>query len=236
MEDFTNKVVVITGGAGALGSTVASSFHDHNATVVILDLKQERIDQVASTIGTRCSGHAVDLTNEEAVQQVFGTITQEHQAVDVVVNIAGGFTMGPRTHEMDLSVFDQMMTMNAHTMLYTSKYAIPGMLEKGEGRIVNIGARAGLEGKGRMGPYVSSKSVVLRLTETLAKEYKDDGITVNAILPSTIDTARNREDMPNADFNGWVKPIELANVILFLASEKASAVTGALLPVYGKLL
>jgi NAD(P)-dependent dehydrogenase (short-subunit alcohol dehydrogenase family) len=108
------------------------------------------------------------------------------------------------------------------------------MLRQGGGRIINVSARAALEGKARMGPYCASKAAVLTLTESLAAEHRLDGINVNCILPGTIDTPQNRAAMPDADFSRWVPPPALADVVVFLASEASRAVTGAAIPVYGK--
>ena len=127
-----------------------------------------------------------------------------------------------------------MYALNVLTALNASRSAIPHLVASGAGRIVNVGAMGALQAGAGMGAYAASKAGVHRLTEALAAEWKGK-ITVNAVLPSTIDTAANRASMPDADFAKWVRPEELANVILFLASDAASAVTGALLPVSGRV-
>src|SRR5262249_9953368 len=112
-----------------------------------------------------------------------------------------------------------------------ARAVVPDMIRTKSGRIVNIGARAGLRGGARMAAYSASKSTVIRLTESLAEELKGQGVNVNCVLPSIIDTARNRADMPDADFSKWVRPADLARVIAFLASDDARAIHGAAIPV-----
>lgn len=236
MEDFTNKVVIVTGGSGALGSVVAGQFARHGATVVVLDIAAEGINRLQNELGEQCYGYVCDLTDEDEVKTTIDKIVTEIGSIDVLANIAGGFTMGGRTHETDLQTVEKMLDFNFRTMYTLSKYVLPNMLENKGGKIINIGARAGLEGSAEMGPYVGSKALVIRATETMAREYKGDNINVNCILPGTIDTERNRNDMPGADFSKWVPPSKLANVIRFLASDEASAINGASIPVYGGTL
>ena len=173
--------------------------------------------------------HIADLTDATAATEAFGQIGD----IDILANIAGGFTMGDTVDETSDETWDFMFNLNARTVLNAARAAVPGMRARGAGKIVNIGARAALRGTGAMGAYCASKSVVLRLTETLADELKASGINVNCILPSIIDTPRNRSDMPGADFSKWVTPAEVAGVVLFLASDAANAVHGASIPVEG---
>ena len=153
--------------------------------------------------------------------------------IDVLANIAGGFAMGEAVHETSAETWDFLMGLNAHSVLNMARAVVPGMLQHGGGRIINIGAGAGQQGIGQMGAYSASKSVVIRLTEAMADELKHQGINVNCILPSIIDTERNRADMPDADFSAWVSPRAMAQVIAFLASEAAAPIHGAALPVSG---
>jgi NAD(P)-dependent dehydrogenase (short-subunit alcohol dehydrogenase family) len=130
--------------------------------------------------------------------------------------------------------WDFLMNLNARSVLVAMRAVLPHLLKRGNGAIVNIGARPGLAGKAKMAAYSASKSAVIRLTESVSAEVKDFGIQVNCILPGTIDTPQNRKDMPKADFSTWVEPESLANVILFLASHQAKDIHGAALPVYGR--
>jgi 3-oxoacyl-[acyl-carrier protein] reductase len=136
--------------------------------------------------------------------------------------------------EGDQKSWQRMYELNVLTALNASRSAIPHLVASGSGRIVNVGAIGALQAGSGMGAYAASKAGVHRLTEALAAEWKGK-ITVNAVLPSIIDTPVNRSSMPNAEFAKWVTPEELANVILFLASDAASAITGALLPVSGRV-
>ena len=150
-----------------------------------------------------------------------------------LINIAGGFSW-ETVAEGDPKTWQRMYALNVTTALNASRAAIPHLIVSGAGRIINIGALGALQAGAGMGAYAASKAGVHRLTEALAAEYKGK-ITVNAVLPSIIDTAANRASMPSADFSKWVTPKELADVILFLASDAASGVTGALLPVSGRV-
>ncbi|MFC2037937.1 SDR family oxidoreductase, partial [Chloroflexota bacterium] len=133
-----------------------------------------------------------------------------------------------------LQTWDSMLNLNARTVFIVSRAVVPGMLQQGQGKIVNVAARVALKGGRNSGAYGVSKSAVLRLTESMSAELRDRGINVNCVLPGTIDTPQNREDMPKADHSRWVPPEALADVILFLASDAARAVNGAAVPAYGR--
>jgi NAD(P)-dependent dehydrogenase (short-subunit alcohol dehydrogenase family) len=154
--------------------------------------------------------------------------------IDVLVNVAGGFQWQTLL-EGEVETWDQMYRMNLRTAVVACKVALPSLIERGRGAIVNVGAGAAARASAGMGAYAASKSGVQRLTESLAEELKEHGIRVNAVLPSIIDTPRNRADMPNADHSRWVRPEALAEAVMFLASDAASAVTGAALPVSGRV-
>ena len=175
-----------------------------------------------------------DLLNAEAVADLAGQIHERFGGVDILANIAGGFTMGPPLHETSDKDWDFMLDLNARSVFHTCRALIPAMLRRGGGRIVNISARAASEGKANMIPYCASKAAVITLTEGLAAELKDAGINVNCVLPGTLDTPQNREAMADQDFSRWVPTAALADVILFLASEGSRCVTGAAIPVYGR--
>ncbi len=237
MFDFTGKVVMITGAAGNLGRATAHAFHRAGANIAVVDRKRETVrDVFADTIpeGDYCFYIAADLMDEASVADMTAQIIERFGRIDVLVNIAGGFTMGPPVYETPLETWDFMLNLNARTLFLVSRAVIPQMRAQGSGKIVSIAARAGLQGKANMAPYVVSKSAVIRLTESMAAELLDNNINANCILPGTIDTPRNRADMPQADFSKWVTPEALADVILFLSSDAARAVNGAAVPVYGR--
>ena len=235
-DEFKDKVVVITGAAGNLGRAVAQAFAARDARIAMLDLNVQGIQAVIEELpeGTDARPFEVNLLESESVNQTFAKVIAQFGRIDILANIAGGFTMGPLIQDTDDRTWDFMMNLNARSVFFTCRAAIPNMLENGWGRIINVSARAALEGKGRMGPYCASKAAVKTLTESLAAENKFDNINVNCILPGTIDTPQNREAMPEANFDNWVPPAALADVVLFLASEAARCVTGAAIPVYGK--
>ncbi len=238
MIDFTDRVIAITGAAGNLGRATAMAFHEAGARLAVIDRKHDDLRRVfGETVpeGETCFYVSGDLTDAQSVSEMIAAIWQYFGRLDVLVNIAGGFTMGPPVHETPVDSWDFMINLNARTVFLMSRAVIPHFIDQKYGKIVNIGARAALSGKPYMAPYVVSKSAVIRLTESIAAELRDvEGINVNCVLPGTIDTIRNREDMPDADFSKWVTPRALADVITFLASDDARAINGASIPVYGR--
>jgi NAD(P)-dependent dehydrogenase (short-subunit alcohol dehydrogenase family) len=223
------KIIVVTGASGALGKIVA-------ATALAKGARVAAIDHAASTVkatSERIELGGVDLTDAAEARKAIDAAASHFGKLDALVNIAGGFAF-ETTAEGDPKTWQRMYALNVLTALNASRSAIPHLSASGAGRIINVGAMGALQAGAGMGAYAASKAGVHRLTEALAAEWKGK-ITVNAVLPSTIDTAANRASMPDADFAKWVRPEELAEVILFLASDAASAVTGALLPVSGRV-
>ncbi|HEX5462433.1 MAG TPA: SDR family NAD(P)-dependent oxidoreductase [Steroidobacteraceae bacterium] len=228
------RAVVVTGAFGNLGIAVARTFREQGAAVALLDHSQAPARIAAEFPAPHCVLGSVDLTQLAGAGTAMETVRETLGAIDVLVNIAGGFRW-QTLEQGDLEGWDAMFALNLKTALVSTKAALPQLLQGPAGRIVNVGAGAAARPAGPgMGAYTASKAGVHKLTESLAQELKDRGITVNAVLPGTIDTPRNRADMPDADFSRWVRPEAIATVIAFLASEQAAAVTGALLPVYGR--
>jgi NAD(P)-dependent dehydrogenase (short-subunit alcohol dehydrogenase family) len=236
MSELDGKVVMITGAAGNLGAAVAARFAALGARLALLDRSADRLAQARDELDLPSATLLLptDLTAPASVAAAVDEVVAKLGRIDVLANIAGGFTMGPPLHETPDGDWDLMMDLNARSVFHTCRAVVPHMVRQGSGRIVNVSARAALEGKARMGPYCASKAAVLTLTESLAAEHKLDGINVNCILPGTIDTPQNRAAMPDADHSRWVAPAALADVIVFLASEASRAVTGAAIPVYGQ--
>jgi NAD(P)-dependent dehydrogenase (short-subunit alcohol dehydrogenase family) len=141
--------------------------------------------------------------------------------------------MGDPVHATSDKTWDFLFDLNTRSVLNTAAAVVPIMLEKGSGKVVNVSARAGLAGAAAMGTYTASKAAVMRLTESMALELREQGVNVNAVMPSLIDTPRNRADMPDADHSKWVRPADIAEVIGYLASPAACAVHGACVPVDG---
>ena len=223
------KVVIVTGALGALGRVVADEALARGARVACLDHAPTQVPPTPD----RLELGGVDLTDALAARKAVDAVAAHFGRLDVLINIAGGFAF-ETVMEGDPKTWQRMYALNVLTALNASRSAIPHLTASGAARIINVGAMGALRAGGGMGAYAASKAGVHRLTEALAAELKGK-ITVNAVLPSIIDTAANRASMPKADFAKWVTPKELADVILFLASDAASAVTGALLPINGRV-
>jgi len=226
---MNGKVIVVTGASGALGKVVAETALARGARVAGVD---HAASQIAAT-ASRIELGGVDLSDAAAATKAIDAVAAHFGSCDALINIAGGFAF-ETVAEGDAKTWQRMYALNVLTALNASRAAIPHLAASPAGRIVNVGAIGALQAGSGMGAYAASKAGVHRLTEALAAEWKGT-ITVNAVLPSTIDTPANRASMPKADFGKWVTPQELAEVILFLASDAASAVTGALLPVSGRV-
>jgi NAD(P)-dependent dehydrogenase (short-subunit alcohol dehydrogenase family) len=236
MFNFSNQVVMITGASGNLGSALVSRFRDAGAKLVLVDRTADKLKQAYSDLAND-PNHliaGVDLTSADAVKSVVEQTIERFERVDVLVNTVGGFRAGTPLHETPLETFDFMMNLNARTVYIAAHAVLPAMLTQGNGKIISISARPGLEGRANQAAYSASKAAVLRLTESMAAEYRMQGINVNAIIPGTIDTPQNRTAMPDADFSHWVQPESLADVIAFLASDLARDVHGVTLSVIGK--
>jgi NAD(P)-dependent dehydrogenase (short-subunit alcohol dehydrogenase family) len=223
------KVVIVTGASGALGGVVAEQALSRGTRVAGID---HAVSQAAAA-ANRIELGGVDLTDAAQAKKAIDHAAAHFGRLDVLINIAGGFAF-EAVAEGDTKTWQRMYALNVLTALNASQAALPHLSASPAGRIVNVGAMGALQAGAGMGPYAASKAGVHRLTEALAAEWKGK-LTVNAVLPSTIDTPANRASMPGADFKKWVAPEELSNVILFLASDAASAITGALLPVNGRV-
>ena len=223
------KVVVVTGASGALGRVVAEAALARGACVAGVDHAPSQVPATENRIELG----GVDLSDPAQAKNAIDAVAALFGRLDVLINIAGGFAF-EAIAEGETRTWQRMYALNVLTALNTSRSALPYLAASPSGRIVNVGAMGALQAGAGMGAYAASKAGVHRLTEALAAEWKGK-LTVNAVLPSTIDTAANRGSMPKADFTKWVRPEELAEVMLFLASDAASAVTGALLPVNGRV-
>jgi NAD(P)-dependent dehydrogenase (short-subunit alcohol dehydrogenase family) len=223
------KVVVVTGASGALGRVVVASALAKGAKVAGIDHAASAIEATSQRIELG----GIDLTDAVEARNTIDAAVSHFGKLDALINTAGGFAF-ETILDGDPKTWQRMYSLNVLTALNTCRSAIPHLVRSKAGRIINVGAMGALQAGVGMGPYAASKAGVHRLTEALAAEWKGK-ITVNAVLPSIIDTAANRASMPDADFEKWVRPEELAEVILFLASDAASAVTGALLPVNGRV-
>jgi NAD(P)-dependent dehydrogenase (short-subunit alcohol dehydrogenase family) len=220
------RSIIVTGGFGVLGQAVAEAFAKAGDKVARVDFAASPAVALPGSLDIG----GVNLTDADATQAALDQVAAAHGGIDVLVNVAGGFTW-ETLEGGSLDSWAKMQAMNLMTNATITKLALPALKAADHGRIVSIGAGGAVKAGMGMGAYAASKSGVHRLTEALAEELAGSSVTVNAILPSIIDTPTNRADMPDADFSGWVLPEAIADVILFLASPAARAVTGALIPV-----
>jgi len=218
--------IIVTGGFGVLGQAVSKAFADRGDKVARVDFAPS----APSTLDGALDIGGVDLTDTTATRAALDKVVAAHGGIDALVNIAGGFTW-ETLEDGSIESWMRMQSMNLITAATITKLALPELKKSAQGRIVNIGAGAALKAGMGMGAYAASKSGVHRLTEALAEELSGSSVTVNAVLPSIIDTPTNRKDMPDADPGDWVTPESIANVILFLASPASGAVTGGHIPV-----
>jgi NAD(P)-dependent dehydrogenase (short-subunit alcohol dehydrogenase family) len=230
-----NKTVLITGGTGALGTALVEEFLNSGDTVLVTDIREptaEFLDNF-SDFKNKLNCFVLNVLDETELKNFALHVKKSYNGLDILINVVGGFSMS-KIMETSEAEFDKMINLNLKSTFLCSKVFLGQICDKQNGRIVNISARAGLHGQGGMGPYCISKGGVITLTQSIAEEVKETTATVNAILPSIIDTEANRKEMPDADFSKWVNPQDIANVISFLASEEARAISGASIPVYYK--
>lgn len=227
--DLGGKVVAVTGASGALGRTVVRKLRGCNAVVAEIDHAPVPTDNPEPL---RFGGS--DLAEMGAAEKVFAQIEVKTGRIDALINIAGGFQF-QKLEGGSLDQWDSLYRQNLRSAVACCTAILPYLLKGASGRIINLGA-AGAEHAGvGMGAYASAKAGVARLTESLAQELKDRGVTANAILPSMLDTPRNRLDMPDADFSRWVPLESVAALMMFLLSDDAAAITGALIPIKGRV-
>jgi NAD(P)-dependent dehydrogenase (short-subunit alcohol dehydrogenase family) len=227
---LSGKVFIVTGAFGALGQAVTACMIAHGAKLALVGKRPSpRVEHQTGVL--LYSG--VDLSQKDAVGAVVERIFKETGRIDGLVNLAGGFQWD-KLEGSTLESWDSMFRVNLLTAVVSCEAVLPYLLRGESGTIVNIGSTGAIKAACGMGAYAASKAGVVKLTEALADELKDRGITVNAVLPSVLDTPGNRADMPSADFTRWVSPKAVAEVIAFLASDLARAISGATLPVAGR--
>jgi NAD(P)-dependent dehydrogenase (short-subunit alcohol dehydrogenase family) len=231
--DFSGDVAVVTGAGGALGSAIAEAFAEAGATVCAVDIVEpESEDFLLDPEDPNVDVYQGDFVVESQVASVVADIVDDHGGIDYLANVAGTWRGGDPIDETDAETFDFLFDVNLKTMFLASKHAVPHLKER-SGAIVSVSARSSLEGGEGDGIYRASKAGVRLLTETIAEENRGD-MRANAVMPSVIDTPMNREMMPDADFETWVDPADIAAVVCFLCSDAASVTSGAAVPVYGE--
>lgn len=234
---FTGKTVLIAGGTGGLGRAVSIAFLQESAKVAVTYRSPEEFTALKTQAGSQSSsleGYPLDVTNESAVCEFAAGIVTKHGRIDVLVNAVGAYAGGTSLWETDPKVFEQMLALNLRSGFVLCRAVVPAMLKRGTGTIVNVASRAAVDHAAGAAAYAASKAAAVAMIDSLAADLKGTGVRANSVLPSIIDTKANRKAMPNADFNQWPKPEEIASVILFLCSDDARLINGAAVPVYGK--
>lgn len=238
MSTLDGQVAIITGGAGGLGAAVVTALLGAGARVVVPVERTGELETLRERAGIAAAapltGAPLELTDEGAVRDYYARVAREHGGLDILVNLAGGFAGGQPVHETAWSLWQQQLDINLRTAVSSCAAAVPHLLARGRGAIVNVGTRTATQAAASLAAYAASKRAVLQLTEALAAELRDGNVTANAILPSVIDTPANRRGNPDADHSRWVKPGEIARVILFLVGPDARVISGAAIPVYGR--
>jgi len=229
------KIALITGGTGALGRVVSAAFVAAGARVVVTYVVDKELAGFREALPDGSYALAeVDVTDPSAVAGVVSRTVESHGRLDVLLNLAGGFTGGKPLVETPVADLERLFAMNVKTVYVCAQAVVPAMVKQRWGRIVNVSARPALIGGANVAAYASTKAGVAALTRALADEVREHGITVNAIAPSTIDTPVNRAAMPQVDPSRWVKPEQIAATLVFLASDAAAATSGAIIPVYAR--
>jgi NAD(P)-dependent dehydrogenase (short-subunit alcohol dehydrogenase family) len=228
--NLSGKVFIVTGALGALGQAVTACMIGYGARLALVAKRPG--SSVEHSAGPKLYT-GIDLSQKDAASEVVERIFKETGRIDGLVNLAGGFHFD-KLQGSTLESWDSMFRINLLTAVASCEAVLPYLLRTQSGSIVNIGSLGAIKAACGMGAYAASKAGVVKLTEALADELKDRGVTVNAILPGVIDTPRNRADMPGADFTRWVSPNAIAEVIVFLVSDLARAISGATLPVAGR--
>jgi NAD(P)-dependent dehydrogenase (short-subunit alcohol dehydrogenase family) len=230
---LTGRVALVTGGTGGLGQAVVRVLLESGARVVAT--RHEATGQGAGIPDdARLSFVSADLTDEPAVERLIQQIVAQHARLDILMNTVGGYRAGQPVTELDAQTWQAMLTLNLETAFLVSKQSARVMARQRYGRIVNVSARAALVGRRNAAAYAVSKAGVITLTEAMAEELREEGVTVNAVLPSIIDTPANRQAISSADTSRWPTPEEVARVMAFLASDDAGIISGASVPVYGR--
>ena len=225
-----DKIIAVTGGFGVLGRALADALRDVGAQVALLDRTAPPADLSTDILALG----GIDLGGPTAAFAAMTQVAARFGGLDGLVNVAGGFSW-EAVENGSVETWDHLYMTNVRTALLTSQAALPHLLLRGSGRIVNVGALCAGQANFGMGAYAASKAGVARLTEAMAEEFKDRGLTVNCVLPSILDTPANRAERPRAEFSRWVAPGALAKVIVFLLSDAAGPINGALIPVKGRV-
>jgi len=235
-----NKVAAVTGATGALGRVVVKTLLEKGAETVVLYRSSAKLAELLEFVGKdfkdKITAVKGDVNDAGSVKDFVQKAVDKHGRVDFLLNIAGAWAGGEDVANTDEQTWDFMINANLKSVFLCCRAVLPFMVKQNYGRIVSVASRAAVEKRWRAksAAYAVSKAGVVVLTEAIAEEVKDYNINVNCVMPSTIDTAANRRDFPKADFSKWVKPEDIAEVMVFLLSDASGIISGAAVPVYGK--
>jgi NAD(P)-dependent dehydrogenase (short-subunit alcohol dehydrogenase family) len=221
MGEFTGRVVLIAGASGALGTVVTHAFLEAGADVAAVSRSGSEI--------------SADLTRPDEAARAVQAVLSRFKRIDVLLHLAGGFEGGTPVAQTDDGVWNRMFDLNLNSAFYCTRAVLLAMLEAKYGRIVAIGSKTAVEPVATLAAYGASKAALVALVRTIALEVKRSGVTANVVLPSVIDTPANRAAEPAADFSRWVSPESIARLLLWLASDAAADVNGAVIPIYGRV-
>jgi NAD(P)-dependent dehydrogenase (short-subunit alcohol dehydrogenase family) len=224
-----DRVALITGANGALGAVIAQAFAASGAKVI--GVTRSEAAQAGSDAGI--TYEVADVSDEAAVEALIARVVRDYGTLDIVVNTVGGIAAGQPVTDLSLDTWEGMLSLNARTAFLVSKHAGRVMAKRRTGRIINVASRSAYSGRKNAAAYAVSKRAIITLTEAQAEEMRGSGVTINAIVPSIIDTPANRAGMPTADTSRWPTPEQVARIVLFLASDDAALISGAAIPVYG---
>jgi len=227
--EMEGRVVLVTGAKGGLGAFVTERFLAGGATVI----GTSRSIKQSDFTNPRFTAMAVDFSDATAVQAMVDQMISRFGKIDVLAHIMGGFAAGA-IGETDERTWTQMLDLNLISAFHALRAVIPPMRKAQYGRIVAVGSLAATEPHAGLGAYVVSKTALTTLVQTVALENADANITANVVLPGTMDTPANRASMPTADFSKWLKPDDVARLILTLAEENSGLITGTLVPIQAR--
>lgn len=237
-----NKICIVTGALGGLGQTVVKTILEDGAVVIGVDSERAFTTETQKTPFWQAVKNnkswifrPCDVLSEIHVKELVKDVITEHSKIDILINLVGGIYPWSDITDVETKIWDFTIELNLKSTFLCSREVLKVMKTKKSGKIINVGAAAGLKGGVQAGPYGVAKAGVINLTETMAEENKSYNIQVNAIVPSIIDTPSNRTSMPDADFSRWVRAEEIAELLLFLASDKSSGVTGSIIKVSGRV-
>ena len=220
---------MITGAKGSLGSFVTQRFLATGATVVGISRSISQADFPEANFVAL----PVDFTKAGAAGKAVESVVSRVGRLDALVHLLGGFAGGQTLAETDDATWEQMCDLNLTSAFYVLRAVIPHLRKSGKGRIIAIGSLTAAEPHAGLGAYVTFKAALTMLVRTVASENKDAGLTANVVLPGTMDTPTNRKSMPGADFSKCVQPGDVADLVLWLAGDRAAHITGTAIPVDG---